>query len=149
MASAELWLKYIKEMEKLEVRTFADLAKRKSYKFTKSFCTPFLLNTAPSNSARLKSRRNALTEQRPAVSTPQMRRAEYWDALKAALADFAITEEEVSSQTPRCVPFIPAHLPDCWGNWLTITISTPERSNGSLKSQMPYELSGGAQDSEL
>lgn len=99
-ASARLWLTYLEHMHRLEVRTFGDLAKRKSYKFTKSFDDGFLVSAPPKKTPRLKSRRATGSRIGPAGSS-QLRRLEYWDALKAALADFSVSDQEVVYLTEK------------------------------------------------
>lgn len=96
MASAELWKTYLGEMKRLKIQTYGDLAKRKSYKFTKSFSAPlFDRPLRAGTQIRMKSR-SGLREyasDSPAP-TPQERRAEYWEALKAVLADLHVEDAE-------------------------------------------------------
>ncbi|HEV8717742.1 MAG TPA: 3'-5' exonuclease [Candidatus Binatia bacterium] len=99
MASALLWQLYTSALGNKGIRTFGDLAKLKSYKFTKSFAQPLLdqavvgtLRSTP----RLKSRTQAITrtEKQRQPDRSQLL-AEYWDALTAILADLTVTQTEI------------------------------------------------------
>ncbi len=99
LASARLWLAYLEKMEALAIRTFSDLARRKSYKFTASFKDPLTIASDPRATFRgFKSRRRPLgaaqVVQRP-ERTRQDRLAEYWDALKSVLADLDASDPEI------------------------------------------------------
>lgn len=101
LASAELWLAYGSQIDALGLRTFADLAKRKRYKFTKSFSVSPLPRAGAQATPRLKSRRRETVRPHPEAAAPaplsaQDRRGEYWDALKAVLADLTVTPDEIT-----------------------------------------------------
>lgn len=94
MASARLWVTYLREMHRMQIRTFGDLARGKSYKFIGSFAKP------PIQFVRIQPVviPPAARRAEPAVSAALSvgdGRAEYWDALKAALVDLQITSEEI------------------------------------------------------
>jgi DNA polymerase III subunit epsilon len=95
-AAAQLWPVYVARMEDLGIKTFADLARGRSYKFLKSFTSPPIAFVGSQRSPRLKSRR-LLSVSPP--TDPQVQRrdqlTEYWDALKAALADLDISDREL------------------------------------------------------
>lgn len=98
LAASALWSCYLGHMEGLQVRTFRDIADRKTYKFTKSFGSlPLDMPLTSPVSVRLKSRWDGSTERAevPKQPTAQERRAEYWEGLKAALADFEVTDAEI------------------------------------------------------
>lgn len=103
MASASLWMGYLPRMNVLGVRTYGDMATRKSYKFIDSFSTDPLPARPQPAPTRLKSRWNKPSTDaaqqlgaRPATMTDQDRQSEYWDALKAVIADLRVTPEEVA-----------------------------------------------------
>jgi len=98
LASARLWLTYVKEMESQQVRTFGDLMQRKSYKFFASFSDPVLEKTESRGAFRAKSRWAGARDRPPAQTSAGDRRghiSEYWDALKVAVADLTIERSEV------------------------------------------------------
>lgn len=108
-ASAQLMELYSDVMRKRNIRTFGDLASLRSYKFLQSFSRDPLRSGRPHGRCvcdRLKSRTgwSALPGVSKVVTeTPESpRRANravgiYWDALKAAVADLIITDEEIES----------------------------------------------------
>jgi hypothetical protein len=106
-AAAKLLLVYLREMAARSVRTFEDLASLKSYKFVSSFRRSPLephSGPAPENTAPLSPR-----GQRAAVAAPGARARRkaapeddstrglraYWDALKEAVADLEMSDEEL------------------------------------------------------
>lgn len=106
LAAAELLRMYLEHMGKKNVETFGDLARLGSYKFIRSFETPFLSPSLVEKMPKcdtLKSRlgfepRSATPDASfVAASEAEKRRplGTYWEALKAAMADLEITEEEV------------------------------------------------------
>jgi len=112
MAAAELTELYLREFRRQGIRTFGDLRELKSYKFLDSFrLDPFqaTILTGQGASPRLKSRAAQVvgmrTEQVAAVPVPPPASpsplGEYWDALKAAMADLQITDEELQDLTDR------------------------------------------------
>lgn len=97
LASAQLWLKYLEAMDRMQIQTFGQLARRKKYKFMSSFAEPPVQFLVPNPAAlQLKSRRVASTAGVSDVRSPTDVRSEYWDALKAALADLEVTPDEVA-----------------------------------------------------
>lgn len=102
IAAAALWKQYLRACERSGVRTFAQLAKLRDYKFTSSF-DDALLDGADRIPARagvvMKSRGTAPKAPLPVPtahpSDRQVVLAAYWDALTAAIADLDITPHEV------------------------------------------------------
>lgn len=95
LASARLWLHYAVYMERLRLATFADLAARRSYKFARSFSDdPIEAPAAVAVSPAFKSRRTGGGIARTLEPNARDGRAEYWDALKAALADLQVGPDE-------------------------------------------------------
>lgn len=97
MASAKLFRCYLDAAQDRGVRTFADLARLKKYKFSDSFANepfphPSVLRLSPYE--RLCSRIGYVHE---AVVDP-MRRAfvAYWDAIKTVVADLDVSDDEVA-----------------------------------------------------
>ena len=97
LACSELWSQYLDGMARQNVFTFGDLSRLKRYKFTNSFSSrPVQAPASGTAAARLKSRR--------AVGQPVERKrvdrstaiAEYWEALKSALADLELTGAEIA-----------------------------------------------------
>lgn len=100
MASARLWRIYTKTLESLGIRTFAQLAVRKAYKFTSSFAQePLDASLWPGlqPTARVKSRGATLAPKLtpPQVAERQALVGEYWNALTAVLADLEVTLDEI------------------------------------------------------
>lgn len=97
LASAGLWEKYLKKMATMQIHTYDDLARHISYKFVQSFDDPLLNVVAlDTRKARMKSRRRSgvlLTNAN--AKEPNNPVAEYWEALKACLADLAVTQSEI------------------------------------------------------
>ncbi len=96
MASAELFVKYLAEIEAKGISTYAELAKLKKYKFVNSFRLAPLPDASSLGLSRFTgtvSRANAATITHP-VLTPA---AAYWDLLKSVLVDLEITDEELAS----------------------------------------------------
>ncbi len=105
-ASARLLQLYLQEIRDREIRTFRDLAALRSYKFVQSFDRPPLaIEAAPTlpRRDRLLSRvaRAAVSATPPQAESAESHRAAnrglgiYWDALKAAVADLVITDDEI------------------------------------------------------
>ena len=101
MAAAALWKQYLRACEDLGVRTFEQLARLRSYKFTNSFDDAMLgpvAEMASRNGVVMKSRSLAQTASTLiAAQTPDRHvvLAAYWDALTAAIADLDVTPHEV------------------------------------------------------
>ncbi len=105
-ASTRLLQFYLKEIEERDIRTFRHLGELKNYKFVRSFERPPLtLETAPNlrRSDRLRPRMACTAAQETALQaqpTEPPRTANrplgvYWDALKVAVADLVITDDEI------------------------------------------------------
>ncbi len=104
MASARLMQLYLRTMEKRGISTYGELGRLKSYKFVKSF------DRSPLGSALdygLVSRgvtksRTGFSMNAPVASKPividiaRKGLLTYWEALKAAVADLSISDEEVT-----------------------------------------------------
>ena len=74
LAAARLWTVYRETMAGLGVRTFADLAARKPYKFVQSFCRdPYPAVEGPDKATVPLKARAARTTQGPAVALPSSR----------------------------------------------------------------------------
>lgn len=104
-ASAELMGLYLGEMSSRGIQTFGELAKLKKYKFVESFASAPLSDALAGRlgrAKRLKSRAGLTGGGRPAAACQATAAATpnpigvYWDALKAALADLQVTEEELA-----------------------------------------------------
>jgi len=106
-ASARLLNVYLEEMRAREIRTFRDLAKLRNYKFVRSFdwnpILPEAIAELPGCDC-LKSRlcicQSSVADTETVDSRKTPRKANtalgfYWEALKVAVADLEITEEEV------------------------------------------------------
>jgi DNA polymerase-3 subunit epsilon len=106
-ASAQLMEMYSDAMRKWDIRTFRDLARLGSYKFFESFSrNPLRSQIAASHRAcdRLKSRigwtatasvSQVVAERPEGPKAANRALGVYWDALKAAVADLVITDEEI------------------------------------------------------
>ncbi|MCK4601888.1 MAG: 3'-5' exonuclease [Phycisphaerae bacterium] len=105
-ASAGLMKVYLNEMKKRNVNTFGDLARLKQYKFMNSFQYNPLSYSLVDNYDRCQNLKPRFEREVaapmeveiPVAPTPPTfvnPLAEYWDALKVALADLTITDEEV------------------------------------------------------
>lgn len=94
MASAELFVKYLAEIEAKGVSTYGELAKLKKYKFVDSFRLAPLPDASAFGLSRFAgavSRAGAATGASPVI-TPA---AAYWDLLKSVLVDLEVTDEEL------------------------------------------------------
>lgn len=96
MASAELFIKYLDEINARGVSTYGELAKLKKYKFVESFRLPplpepseFGLSRFASTVSRGSASHASLPKKTPA--------AQYWDLLKSVLVDLDVTDEELAS----------------------------------------------------
>jgi DNA polymerase-3 subunit epsilon len=104
-SSAKLWQIYLREIEHRGLRLFGDLTKLKSYKFLESLALdPFMPPAAEElpRAARLKSRSTKIApivQLEPSGEKAVMPRIDrihsYWEALKAVLADLAVSHEEI------------------------------------------------------
>lgn len=74
LAAAELWRCYGSQFANLGLKTFADLANRRSYKFTHSFRHDPLPSRGNSNRANVKSRYNSIAD-----------RGTLWEALSHSM----------------------------------------------------------------
>ncbi len=117
LASAKLWLSYLDTMKDLQIQTFGDLAARKPYKFMHSFsAAPVVFANLHSTRGKTKPRGYGLTS--ISTTTPEQLdaaralRSEYWDALKAALADLDITPNEIEylGRKRRALGLTPAEV---------------------------------------
>lgn len=96
MASGMLLKCYLDECRDQQIHTYDDLARRKSYKFCKSFSNePF---PSPSDlnldrCDRLMSRAGHIYE--ASVDPAHQAIREYWDSVKTVVADLEITDEEL------------------------------------------------------
>jgi DNA polymerase III epsilon subunit-like protein len=100
LASAKIWQAYAAILSSKGVRTFADLAKLKAYKFLESFGNPFTVRERTRSlprSARLKSRNPDSSREAPSPKKDarDSRLSEYWDGLKSALTDFDLDDWEL------------------------------------------------------
>jgi DNA polymerase-3 subunit epsilon len=100
LMGTSLWRHYADTFTSRRVDTFGDLAKLKEYKFVRSFSEDPLPATAAAGlrtASRLKPRSGVTdaVQRKVAASTETTPTMEYWDALKAALADLTLTTEEV------------------------------------------------------
>ena len=101
LASARLWQFYLAKLAVAGVETFDDLAALKSYKFTASFAdSPIDVTVGSADwvTERLKPRRLGVVG-RDADSRVDRHEllGQYWDALTAALSDFAVTSGELAT----------------------------------------------------
>lgn len=100
LATARLWRFYTTILSTRGVTTFGELAKLKSYKFTKSFTSSLLdrsVGDSLGRAARMQPR--GTMGGRPQTETGSASRresgvAEYWDAVTTALSDLELTSEE-------------------------------------------------------
>ncbi|MGD9523391.1 MAG: PolC-type DNA polymerase III [Gemmatimonadales bacterium] len=103
LATARLWQFYTSILAARGVTTFEELAKLKSYKFTKSFVAPPLDASVGATLGRSTRRQPRGTRSAaPSLPTSQLRRqeagiAEYWDAVTIALSDLELTLQEAES----------------------------------------------------
>lgn len=96
MASAELFVKYLAEIEAKGINTYGDLAKLKKYKFVDSFRLSPLPDASVFGLARCQA-----TVSRTVVSSnqnpPRNPAAAYWDLLKSVLVDLEVSDDEVAA----------------------------------------------------
>jgi len=95
MASADLFVKFLPEINARGVNTFGELAKLKRYKFVDSFRLPPLPEPSELGLGRHSSplsRGKAAQASAPARSPA----AQYWDLLKSVLVDLEVSEEELA-----------------------------------------------------
>ena len=102
LAAAALWKQYLQVCRDSGIRTFGQLAAKKSYKFTQSFDDSLLAGASrlTSLTVKMKSRGAQSAAGPPAharavQSDRQPILAAYWDALTAALSDLTVTPHEV------------------------------------------------------
>jgi DNA polymerase-3 subunit epsilon len=96
MASAELFVKYLAEIEAKGINTFGELATLKKYKFVDSF----RLSPLPDASAFGLSRCQTVVSRAGGSSTATLPRnptAAYWDLLKSVLVDLEVSDEELAA----------------------------------------------------
>ena len=96
MASADLFLRYLAEIDAQGIVTFGDLARLRKYKFVESFDlaplpaeSTFGLQRFSTNASRAAS-----AAAQPPTLTPA---AAYWDLLKSVLVDLEVTDQEVAA----------------------------------------------------
>lgn len=105
LASARLMELYLDKMKQMGIRTFRELARLKNYKFLKSFNRdPLALpaQACQSGCTRLKSRVRIQSSPVANLSTTEHTESPaisgvraYWDAMKAAVTDLIITDDEM------------------------------------------------------
>lgn len=103
LASAKLMQRYLDAMRERELETYGDLARLKSYKFIKSFENPplpnaenFGLASHGINQSRVGFSLVGQLAERARADAQRRGMQTYWDALKAAVADLAISDEELA-----------------------------------------------------
>ena len=96
MASGELFLKYLTEIEAKGIRTYGELAKLRRYKFMESFR---LAPLPTASSFGLTECKTVVSRARLASGSTSMRNpaASYWDLLKSVLFDLEITDQEMAA----------------------------------------------------
>ncbi|MFQ5411211.1 MAG: PolC-type DNA polymerase III [Phycisphaerae bacterium] len=98
MASGKLLLRYLDIAKQKGIRTFDDLTRTKSYKYFQSFDLAPLPGPAEfglSGCTRLCSRSGL---EKPVTIEPKRQGLqEYWDALRVAVADLEITDDELDN----------------------------------------------------
>ncbi len=114
--SAELMKIYLEEMKALEIATYRDLARLHSYKFMESFKNNVIYPSIAEKHSRcnsLKSRtvtiQSSAEDKHPikvrddGQKRPDTGHAlgEYWEALKSAVSDLMITDEEIKQLRRR------------------------------------------------
>lgn len=97
LASAKLWQLYLQKMTEMQIDTYGDLARRLPYKFVQSFDDQLLeVVSLEARQVKGKSRRQTSTHVPKAASRESINPiAEYWEALKACLADLTVTPTEI------------------------------------------------------
>lgn len=101
LAAAALWTQYIATCGRERVRTFGELARRKSYKFMESFGDALFGDDVafPKRAAVSLKSRGAKADERVRVPQAAPDRLEqvsaYWDALTSSVADLDVTPHEV------------------------------------------------------
>lgn len=90
LAAASLWPLYVEEMERKDLKTLWDLQAVKRYKFFESFGNPIWEREKLGDYPVTRATKPRLTE----PTHLQSRVHEYWEAVKAAVADLEITEQE-------------------------------------------------------
>lgn len=102
LAAAALWKQYLQVCKEFGIKTFGQLAAKKSYKFTQSFDDALLAEAVrlATSTVKMKSRGAhvpvaGLAPSNDVQSDRQPILAAYWDALTAALADLTVTPHEV------------------------------------------------------
>jgi DNA polymerase III epsilon subunit family exonuclease len=96
MASAELFVQYLKEIESQGISTYSDLARLKRYKFVDSFRLAPLPDASTFGLRRCEvavSRAGNAAISRPAPSPA----AAYWDLLKSVLVDLEVSDAELAA----------------------------------------------------
>lgn len=102
LMGASLWRHYTDAFTARRVDTFGDLAKLKEYKFVRSFSgdpLPAAVAAGLRTASRLKPRGGVadVGQRKVAATRETTPTMEYWDTLKAALADLTLTTEEVEN----------------------------------------------------
>lgn len=101
LAAAALWKQYLQVCRDAGIKTFGQLAAKRSYKFTLSFDDSLLAKASrlTSLAVKTKSRGSSAAElaapARAVQSDRQPVLAAYWDALTAALSDLTVTPHEI------------------------------------------------------
>lgn len=94
-AASRLLELYLKVLEERRIATFSELAKLKSYKFVESFDNPPLPAPSSFNLGRLGRFRSRGPVSHSAAPVQRSGVGAYWDALRTALADLEISDEEI------------------------------------------------------
>lgn len=96
IAATHLFHQYLLELSESGIETFADLAKRKKYKFTNSFEFDPLSDAATYNlkqSDFSKSRRDIVEALPPVIEENPI--DSYWESLVSVITDLEVTDEEL------------------------------------------------------
>ena len=103
MASAQLWLHYLRAAEARELRTFDDVASLRHYKFMNSWDWETLSRSQYADrrlGTALKPRKLRTPAEDKAAAVAEYRRenavAEYWDVITSAIADGEFSRAEIS-----------------------------------------------------
>lgn len=103
MASARLMQRYLDTMRERELETYGDLARLKSYKFLRSFGHAPLpraeelgLASLGVNQSRVGFSLASRLAERARMDAQRLALSTYWEALKAAVSDLSISDEELA-----------------------------------------------------
>lgn len=96
MASAELFVKYLAEIEAKGIGTYGELAKLKRYKFVDSFRLPPLPDASAFGLGRYEGAVSRAGNAASATPAPTPAAA-YWDLLKSVLVDLEVSDAELAA----------------------------------------------------